>query len=908
MAQDYSWIDPLLSKSKGLFGLDPEQAAKGANLQAERAYNEAKTADTVAHTTKIIPATLEEIKAKTGVHTATAGKLGAETEGITFKNKGAKDLHALMSDPNNWVKAPDGRMIPDANKIHSLLAASSAAAGEKGVKDLPGILGGYNLNLAPLSPGANLAAGGANATAGQKMLEPLKLNPDQTIIQKNSLTGGLMLPGAGSQVPAAPAVPARPSFIPAATFNPPSAPAFGNPGVAGGTLVDVNDNQRATLSGILAAGNADGFGKWLNNEAKSNPATLNSSFNNEIPAGTDLSGAVNGAIPGAANILAPQNAYMNNLIASQPAQEAAPANGGVYTAPPSQTQLQVADKKSATELAKTKADNEAKAERARAEGATKEEVARIRAGGVVEAAKVRKSGYGTLPGMISGSEGGTPGQGVYAPIDVNRLNEHTKDAMGAVTNALSVDGRAINSNDAAIIAAAAVKAYPGVPAAEAVNTYIARSGITTEKPMGWGNMRILQGGQPLDIQGLRTATFGAETLGPKPMGQAQPAATPGVVSPPSSPSGATAGTQAQPSNTSQPAAQPQGAPTQAKEPIKFTSGGVEFTEGSAGQTFTHGEQRLVYPKDKSGNVVQGASPTPMYYNEDTGKFQTEEPGSRFAGNETTGTVNYGGKVASPVLNDYVSVRDGGYNHDEAEKRLVSRLEANGLIDSKKYFSIKGMRKRAEYIKSPVDELVAIDRKSKLGDPRIDKFANGDLGEVAMPREAMQLAEELGINREAYGIPKVGATGFGQSGLGMLLAPWEYGPAGDAMKRNLPAFFRAVQNGSFDPRTLKIDPSQKAGLTGKSMPTGLGPLMTQGNTEAIGATPTMSLSPHQIAAIEKAMSKGSYNTSTDDIEEEAARRSGKKKPERGNYRDKPLPDMPNGILATPSNSDKRPRGA
>jgi hypothetical protein len=190
MAQDYSWVDPLLNKSKGLFGLDPEQAAKGANLQAERAYNEART-------NKVIPATVAELVARTGLHEANKGKAVAETAGVSFSNLSAEQQKEFLSDPSNWMPSPDGKgMIVNPKNLPRLTALGTAVAGKTGPKDMPAMIAGHNLNANPTDVGVGLAAGGANATAANKRLLPTVLNPGQTLVQHDEL-GRPILPASG---------------------------------------------------------------------------------------------------------------------------------------------------------------------------------------------------------------------------------------------------------------------------------------------------------------------------------------------------------------------------------------------------------------------------------------------------------------------------------------------------------------------------------------------------------------------------------------------------------------------------------------------------------------------------------------------------------------------------------------
>lgn len=69
MANDYSWIEPLAKNASNIFGLNPEEKAKGALVQQQREASAADTELTRART-GLIPLTAEEIRARTAGHNA----------------------------------------------------------------------------------------------------------------------------------------------------------------------------------------------------------------------------------------------------------------------------------------------------------------------------------------------------------------------------------------------------------------------------------------------------------------------------------------------------------------------------------------------------------------------------------------------------------------------------------------------------------------------------------------------------------------------------------------------------------------------------------------------------------------------------------------------------------------------
>jgi hypothetical protein len=194
MAQDYSWVDKLLGSSKGLLGLNPEEAAKGANYQAERAYNDARTAGTLAHTRDIIPAEKARLDAQALAEKASAGKLGAETKGIGLKTTGSESLAAILSDPTNYETLPNGSTTINEKGRYALMSAASLASGDEAAKTLPGFIAGMNMNSrAGTTPQANFAAG--NQQAGQA-LSKTTLNPGETLVQHDEF-GRPILPASG---------------------------------------------------------------------------------------------------------------------------------------------------------------------------------------------------------------------------------------------------------------------------------------------------------------------------------------------------------------------------------------------------------------------------------------------------------------------------------------------------------------------------------------------------------------------------------------------------------------------------------------------------------------------------------------------------------------------------------------
>jgi hypothetical protein len=256
----------------------------------------------------------------------------------------------------------------------------------------------------------------------------------------------------------------------------------------------------------------------------------------------------------------------------------------------------------------------------------------------------------------------------------------------------------------------------------------------------------------------------------------------------------------------------------------FNLGGVDFGPGGSTDTsqFTHGETRLVTPNPNS-------APVPMYWNADTGKFQSEEPSPQLTYKQRVGSQTSPDRV-NRVLRTFDDIVNQGYQQSDAVKRLEDL--SGGKFSSKKYASLRG-QERKDYVMSFYNDLVAEARGSYLGDPRIDQFASGDFGEVAVPREGLKLMDLLGGNRKAFGVKD--NAGFAES------MPWlgildmaDFGDLAGSTK-NLQGFFQAVQEGRFDPVQMKVVDKPKSG-------------------RSIDGTEVYEPSDHRVAAIQRGMSK------------------------------------------------------
>jgi hypothetical protein len=739
---DLSWIDPLFKHARSAFGLDPKQAAEGQLMQKHGDLYTAQTETEKYRLGQLLPAQKGVFDADAGHKKALGGKVTEETRGIKHTNDSAQRLSELLSDPTNYITTPDGRRVPDVNKIHGIIAASAGAGGSAGVKNVPGIIGGFNLQAAPLSPGANLAAGGTNATAGAGMLKPIQLNPDQTLIQKDPLTGQ---PITGAPM-AAPQI-TLPSMAAPLTSLPPNAE-------------------------VLKAGSFD-------------PKALSEILTGSNKASMDKVG-----------IKMPEKAASNLP----------------YTAPASSTKLQVADKNNEADLNQALLDNQTKLDIAMGRNATAKEIADIRKEGQEIVARIRA---GKGKGASSSGDAGVGQDGGVAPIDLNRLADREKAATEYLVNSFGKSGHNIDPNHAALLAAAATQSFPNDPAGTAIQKFMTQNGITSDTG-GWNRVDFSQNGKPMDFNALRTKLFGAQQ-GPAAAATGAPGTPLTADGKPAD--GSVAGVVA-------------GGSTPAGAPAPKADGSIEIE----GIPFTPGSNLAT--ERKHGDEYTGISKT-------TGKIET-----RYWDAEALG--GKGGWSDTPIggrQEDFDKVGElektaqrrstKGWNLPAsaeeakgAEDELLKLAVEKGALSPEEYdaatkFGQVSGSKRSTALKV-VERLKAMESEEAKRDPRVKSYAKGDfLDDKGIPDDALELAERLGIDRAAYGLPKkVDYSGAGTniagnlyddfkgSALGAIFTPSAYSDERAAIESGLKAFFTDLQAGK-----VKTSPQPRNDVPPAAGPTG-----------------------------------------------------------------------------------------
>jgi hypothetical protein len=321
------------------------------------------------------------------------------------------------------------------------------------------------------------------------------------------------------------------------------------------------------------------------------------------------------------------------------------------------------------------------------------------------------------------------------------------------------------------------------------------------------------------LKGFRSPNGIADTVAPQ--GQPVPVPSQSIVpTQPSSGSGTTGGGYTQvglPANTTPSYGSPapetpvQNSVTQTNEG-GLNVNGVSYIPGhQAAAQLANGQATHAINKNTGESMV-------VYWNAGTNKFQSNPV---FKGNEDTsdfesmrGNNNFLGilpnKRATSAARDVAekALQLGVITEDELKAAREADAPAYKKLGYTDYEQQDFGPAVQNLLLNKQDSIIQAQRIKAGQDPRIAQYASGQLTDSpnALPSDAMELAEQLGINRAEFGIPQ---SGFGEGlplGIGALFAPAGYGSAREAMQANLPAFFRAVQEGRIDPKTLAVKPS------------------------------------------------------------------------------------------------------
>lgn len=142
---DFSWVAPATKNLANLFGLNPEAAAKGRNMQSENDLLQSKVRNTDADTSltedrrKVYGAQASNYYAGANAHNAQAGKYKAETEGLGISNAARRSLAEAFKS-GAIVQNPDGSMTISPGSVNSI-GRGLAALDADPVKTMDGIRG-----------------------------------------------------------------------------------------------------------------------------------------------------------------------------------------------------------------------------------------------------------------------------------------------------------------------------------------------------------------------------------------------------------------------------------------------------------------------------------------------------------------------------------------------------------------------------------------------------------------------------------------------------------------------------------------------------------------------------------------------------------------------------------------------
>lgn len=142
---DFSWVAPATKNLANLFGLNPELAARGRNMQSENDLILARTANTQADTglspfrQRVLEAQAGTQGALAGKYNAETGKTNAETQGISFTNTARRSL-AEAFKAGAIVQNPDGSMTISPGSVNSIGGALAAMDADP-AKTMDGIRG-----------------------------------------------------------------------------------------------------------------------------------------------------------------------------------------------------------------------------------------------------------------------------------------------------------------------------------------------------------------------------------------------------------------------------------------------------------------------------------------------------------------------------------------------------------------------------------------------------------------------------------------------------------------------------------------------------------------------------------------------------------------------------------------------
>jgi hypothetical protein len=395
-----------------------------------------------------------------------------------------------------------------------------------------------------------------------------------------------------------------------------------------------------------------------------------------------------------------------------------------------------------------------------------------------------------LPGRTSTNADGTPRTGNPTLDETELLKKIQIEEAGG--KALAAQGKYPLQGGAPLsdaVTNVARQAFPTDTPSVAISKWMAANGVTVENDwnaLSANQSTLMKGDKPLTLQDLfipnAPASPAAAPVGGQP---AAPSAAPGVTP-----------------------AQSAAAPAQPAGPIPTKSGGVQIdgipfepSRSLAGELQNGDEYVGINAKTNQlekryWNEVKGTwSKSPIFQgNEDLGNFQSMRGQNNILGVIPKKDASWAARETAEQ-----AVALGVITPEQLGAARQADLAAGSQETNPGYGDAV-----QSLLLANQDNIVLAARQKAMQDPRLAKFARGDFsGDAGLPDEAMALAEQMGINRKQFGIPEAGLGEKLPIGLGAVFAPAGYGAAQDTMARGLTEFFKAVQEGRVDPRTLVL---------------------------------------------------------------------------------------------------------
>lgn len=385
------------------------------------------------------------------------------------------------------------------------------------------------------------------------------------------------------------------------------------------------------------------------------------------------------------------------------------------------------------------------------------------------------------PGSVSGSSSGTGRVGNLSADESEILKKIQLEEAGG--KALAGQAKYPIAGGAAFsdaVVAKAREAFPTDTPSVALSKWMLANGVEVKDESNWfssNESKLQRGGKPLTTSDLFSAPAGSPAA---PAAGGLPAAPAGAASAPAAEAG--------PTRTASGGVVIEGVPF---EPSRSLA-----AERQHGDQYTGINAKTNQLETRYWDANKNAwSKAPVFVGNgdapDVARIKGEDtilgiiPKDAAAMNTAPGRLIEQGRAAG-IIN---------------EEALATAMAADAKVSQGSYRDGGYVR---GYLQSLAPQFNSLARADAMKDPRIAKFAAGDFsGDAGLPDEAMALAEQMGINRQQFGIPEAGLGESLPGGLGAVFAPAGYGAAQETMARGLKEFYRAVQEGRVDPNSLIV---------------------------------------------------------------------------------------------------------